>query len=393
MKVNKIYILTDAPVPIGFAVTNRLLSYAKGFVKNGMDCEVIVIRKTEHYTRPLNLNPIGEIGGVKYRYLYKSTIRSKHFIKRRWDDFYGLFSLIVFILSHLNKNTVALYYSSHIRYALLLSFLRYFKKYLLLKEENDMPWLYWGAKKKPIKWFIYRKVHFYLFDGLLLMTESLINYFKKNHPGIKHVLIPMTVDLERFENITAKKEKSFAYVGSLSEEKDGVFTLLKAVSKMSKKYYDYKLVIYSYTNSGKLKKEFYELIKNLDLQKRVIMKGSVEYGKLPVLLKSFTFLVSPRPETEITHYAFPTKLGDYLASGVPTVVTSAGEVPNYLQDGVSSFIAKPSDVDSLAEKMTEALADERRAKKVGENGRKVAEKYFNNVIQTKKILQFIRVSF
>jgi glycosyltransferase involved in cell wall biosynthesis len=393
MKVNKIYILTDAPVPTGFAVTNRLLSYAKGFVKNGMACEVIVMRKTEHYTQPVNLNPSGEIGGIKYRYLYKSTVRSKHFVKRRWDDFYGLFSLIGFILGSLNGKTVALYYSSHTRYALLLSVLGYFKKYLLLKEENDMPWLYSGAKKMPLKWFIYRKIHFNLFDGLLLMTENLINYFKKNHPDIKHVLIPMTVDLERFEKITAKKEKSFAYVGSLSEEKDGVFTLLKAFSKMSRKYNDYKLVIYSYTNSSKLKKEFYELIKNLDLQERVIMKGSVENSKLPVLLKSFTFLVSPRPDTEVAHYAFPTKLGDYLASGIPTVVTSAGEVPNYLQDGVSSFIAKPGDVDSLAEKMTEALDDEQRAKKIGENGRKVAEKYFNNVIQTKKILQFIRVSF
>ena len=77
------------------------------------------------------------------------------------------------------------------------------------------------------------------------------------------------------------------------------------------------------------------------------MKGSIENSKLPVLLKSFTFLVAPRPDTEGAHYAFPTKLGDYLASGIPTVVTSAGEVPNYLPDGVSSFIAKPGDVDSI----------------------------------------------
>jgi glycosyltransferase involved in cell wall biosynthesis len=216
---------------------------------------------------------------------------------------------------------------------------------------------------------------------------------KKHHPHIKYALIPMTVDLERFDNITANKEKSFAYIGSLSEEKDGVFTLVKAFSRMSSAYSNYELVIYSYSNSSNLEQEFIELIKNLDLQERVVMMGSVEYSKLPAILKSFTFLVSPRPDTDVAHYAFPTKLGDYLASGVPTVVTSAGEVPNYLEDGVSSFIAKPSDVDSLAEKMTAALEDKQRAQIVGENGRKVAEKYFNNVIQTKKILEFIRVSF
>ena len=48
MKLNKIYIVTDAPIPIGMAPTNRILSYANGFLANGIACEIIIFRKTEN---------------------------------------------------------------------------------------------------------------------------------------------------------------------------------------------------------------------------------------------------------------------------------------------------------------------------------------------------------
>jgi len=97
-----------------------------------------------------------------------------------------------------------------------------------------------------------------------------------------------------------------------------------------------------------------------------------------------------RPNNIQAENAFPTKLGEYLASSTPVVVTAVGEIPNYLKDGKSAFIAKPGDSENFANKIEEALSDYENALQVGINGRRVAETHFNNKIQTVKIIKFIQ---
>ena len=75
------------------------------------------------------------------------------------------------------------------------------------------------------------------------------------------------------------------------------------------------------------------------------------------------------------------------------MVTSVGEIPNYLQDKKNAFLAIPGSVESLTEKIYEVLENLDLAKKIGLNGRKVAEINFNKIQQTKKIIQFIENSF
>ena len=48
-------------------------------------------------------------------------------------------------------------------------------------------------------------------------------------------------------------------------------------------------------------------------------------------------LVLARPDNIQAKGGFPTKLGEYLATGNPVVVTKVGEIPNYLIDGVNAF--------------------------------------------------------
>ena len=44
---------------------------------------------------------------------------------------------------------------------------------------------------------------------------------------------------------------------------------------------------------------------------------------------------------------FPTKIGEYLASGRPIVTTAVGEMPRYFEDGVTAFISAPDDPQEL----------------------------------------------
>jgi len=43
----KKFIFTAEPFPIGMAATNRIISYAKGFLYHNIEVEVVCFRKTE----------------------------------------------------------------------------------------------------------------------------------------------------------------------------------------------------------------------------------------------------------------------------------------------------------------------------------------------------------
>lgn len=56
----KVYIMVRDGFPYGMAATNRVICYAKGLIANGIPCEVIVVRRTEVYGKPiLNLHAQG----------------------------------------------------------------------------------------------------------------------------------------------------------------------------------------------------------------------------------------------------------------------------------------------------------------------------------------------
>ena len=392
MKIDKIYILTDAPIPIGFAPTNRILSYISGFRQNRMECEILVFRKTENPANVRNVDPIGQIDGTKYRYLYKTTFKSKYFIKRRIDNFFGLLRLIIFACRSIDNKSAIIYYSSYTRYVVFLKIIKYFKGFLLLKEESEHPLIRKKSKNK-ISWYFFKKYHYRFFDGYLLMTLNLVRYFQEKYPHKPYVQVPMTVDLKRFNSQKVKKENYITYTGSLKNKKDGVLFLLKAFNEIKKEFKNYKLLICGFSNSKKELEEFENYIKVMSLQSNVFLYKDVKNTDIPEILQKSRMLVLPRPMSLQAENGFPTKLGEYLASETPTLVTKVGAIPKYLKDGESSFIAIPNDVESLKEKMKEILLNPEKAKIVALKGRKVAEKYFNNIKQTKEIIDFINTSF
>ena len=96
MKLNKIFIFTAEPFPFGLAATNRIISYAKGFQKNGKKVEVVIFRKTENYANLLNLNSKGTYSGIPFRYLAANTYKSANALIRQLERLAMLVNLIFF---------------------------------------------------------------------------------------------------------------------------------------------------------------------------------------------------------------------------------------------------------------------------------------------------------
>ena len=101
-------------------------------------------------------------------------------------------------------------------------------------------------------------------------------------------------------------------------------------------------------------------------------------------------LVLARPDSLQARAGFPTKLGEYLALGRPVVVTKVGEIPRYLEDGVSAYLVEPGDVAGLAKKINEVFADPVLAEQIGISGREVALKNFDYKVHAEELRDWIR---
>jgi glycosyltransferase involved in cell wall biosynthesis len=115
----------------------------------------------------------------------------------------------------------------------------------------------------------------------------------------------------------------------------------------------------------------------------------VNRNELPAYLCSALLLVLSRPKNIQAEGGFPTKLGEYLATGRPVVVTKVGEIPEYLTDEVNAFLAEPDNADAFALRVLYALSNAELADKVGANGKKLAYSTFNYKVQSQNLISFI----
>jgi glycosyltransferase involved in cell wall biosynthesis len=123
------------------------------------------------------------------------------------------------------------------------------------------------------------------------------------------------------------------------------------------------------------------------LTDRVILTGLIPFNEMPAYLKNADALLLSRPDNIQARFGMPTKLGEYLISGKPVILTSVGDITIYLKDGESAFITTPGDYNAFAEKIDYVLGNYENAIEVGLNGKKVCEEHFNYKIQSSVLLR------
>lgn len=233
---------------------------------------------------------------------------------------------------------------------------------------------------------------FYDYDAIALMTNTLMAYYRNFPKGkAKFLHLPMTVDLDRFRNdvetLPEFKQPYIAFVGVMNDAKDGVNILLQAFLKITDEFPEVNLNLVGGWNYDTPAHEAF--IKEKNLENRIFWRGEYTRDKIPAIIKNAELLVLPRPDSKQAQGGFPTKLGEYLATGNPVCATTVGELPHYLKDKESVYFAEPGSVESFEKVLREALSHPEKSKEIGENGRKVAEKFFNKEIQAKALHEFL----
>lgn len=229
-------------------------------------------------------------------------------------------------------------------------------------------------------------------DGLFVISEPLRDYFiSQGIASDKVHIINMIVDPTRFSELKANpaKERYIAYCGTASNNKDGVDELIKAFAVVASNISDVKLYIIGKTPSRNDEASNLQLIESLGLSNRVIFTGVVPAKDMPQLLKNAEVLALDRPDSLQAQCGFPTKLGEYLLTERPVVVTKVGDIPKFLKDGETALLAEQRNTESFSSKLVWALTHPKEASLIGQRGARVALKDFNNQTETQKLINIM----
>ena len=74
---------------------------------------------------------------------------------------------------------------------------------------------------------------------------------------------------------------------------------------------------------------------------------------------------------------FGLSAAEAMAAGLPVVASDVGGLREVIDDGMSGFLIQPSNTEAFADALTRLLSDPKRARAMGQNGKKRVSRYFS----------------
>jgi glycosyltransferase involved in cell wall biosynthesis len=375
------------------APQNRMLAIARGLCELEVDVkwfllasEIIEsIKNDPHYSK-INFIPIGN----------KKRICDNNKI---WNYVYRLFlqySLKFKIKAHLCGEEERALFSvgdSFIHLSILSDICKR-NDILLFHERTEYPLLNIVSLPQKVNMFMYLNIFVPRCDHIFVISTALRDFFvmhlQKQSKDIQVSILNMIVEPDRYAQVTNTSygdTKDIVYVGTPYGSKDGVYDLVEAFSLIMNDFPNARLIIVGDTSRPERMKKTLRLIDNLPDKDRVLLTGQLGREQVVKIINNAYCLTLARPANIQAKYGFPTKLGEYLATGRPVVITRVGDIPIYLKDGDNAFVAEPDNVYSFAERLAKCLNDSVNSQKIGEAGKYLIYKEFNYKSESNKILK------
>ncbi len=385
----KITILLNEPYPFGMACTNRIHLYAKRFKEQSHDVEIVIPKPTEsHHTTARNTEIKGIYEGVKFRYP-SNPVRSSSFIKRRINDFLAYFNTLFYVIRTKSDSDILLLVvtKGYMVFTYKIFCLLFGVKFVW--EKSEFPFVF--SNKTPLNKFyhkIYEKFGFKVFDGIILISDSLFDYFKdKIGKKTKLIVIPILTDTSVFKP-TKNNSGEIVYAGALNQFKDGIMDLLKGYHIFSGKMPGKKLVLMGDINLSSNKNEINSFISEHNLKDEVEITGYVSRPEMILRMSNAAVLALAKPLNLQSEHCVPTKIAEYLSTGKPVLSTKTGSIPKFLTNKKDSFLTEPNNPEQLADTLFNIYTDYPNSEIVGENGRILAQNQFEYTKQGDRIIAF-----
>lgn len=196
--------------------------------------------------------------------------------------------------------------------------------------------------------------------------------------GIRPVVVPNGVDTELFKPLSPDEEMK----GTLElTDRDivvmtvsrlvglkGIAYAIRAVDKVLKKGYQVKFFI---IGEGEERGNLEELVETMQLEKHIFLLGNIPNSALP----RYYSLAKMAVFSSIAEEAFGISIAEAMASGVPSVSTAVGAVPEVVGD--AGLLVSPRDDNALADAIERIISNDTLRKQFSVSGRKRIEENFS----------------
>jgi len=391
MKLNVVW-LGDLGFPFGVtSVVQKTLLVCKGLTQSDVNMTVINRFGLHDPDAGLNLKTEGTYEKINYIHASGSPYRPNNIIVRNILKNLGLINEI-YILYKLRKsrkcNAAILHtdkFQSILFYRIiskLLDFplvMAYVELYSSISTRH-------GIRHK-INGYLYEKYGFYLLDGMMPISDYLVNIVKSHSPQLPMLKVPMIADFDRFNEVERNTDEKYFLFCSGADYFDVIIFVLKAFELLesSEEPRLYLVVTGQPSQMSRLDKEIAKNKKN----NLIKLYSGISYAQLTNLYANACGLLIPLQPTIQDTARFPHKLGEYLASGNPVVTTNYGEVAKHFKDEESALMAQSYDIGEFAHKMEYIFLNPKKAKEIGQKGKVFGLKNFDYNIYGSKIKEFI----
>jgi len=364
--------------PQGSAPTSRIHLYCKALIESGSRAFVLCLQAP--FTSEPKFPVFGTYEKVPYFYTQRNYIRNKSFLIRNWKKIVGAINAIALIINIRKRNPkcAILFFSTTFVHEMIFKVFANIYRIPTIREVNEVPeFIGKNDRFRIFHRFVSKHFRFHLYSSIIVISQNLKTLYSSLCKNILIFKIPILVNFNRFDNIRVRNfdKNCISYIGYMGGNKDGVLDLLSSFSIVLNNYPKVKLNLIGGAPEDEIQK-IRKKIKSLRIEESVCLLGQIEVNEVPHYLKSSRLLVLSRPNNLQAHFGFPTKLGEYLAAKRPVVITRTGEIPNYLSDRFSAYIADPGNINDIASKIIEALEDE-NSESIAQNGYDIALKNFN----------------
>jgi glycosyltransferase involved in cell wall biosynthesis len=218
-------------------------------------------------------------------------------------------------------------------------------------------------------------------DKIVSISEFVKAGVKKNI-GLDSEVVYNGVDTRLFYPSTIYKRDriTFLYVGLLLKKK-GIYTLLNAMKNLDASRFNLVIV-----GDGPEENNIRKMIESEKLT-NVKVLGRVPHEKTPKLYKDSDIVIIPSEYPE----AFAIVAADAMSCGRPIIASNIGGLGEIVKKGNSGLLFEPKNEEDLVKKMLILAEDVGERRRLGENGRKFAEKELDWSKVGEKYIRLIKI--
>lgn len=392
----RVTIYFNSSYPYGFAATNRVHQLCKGLSYNNVNVELIITNPTESSTNSPNGKSEGNYEGINFKYINKRVIRKKSKVVNKIID-YGCHLKIYKHLFSQSKNSdsVIVIGGATTDFRVLIPFFARLIRKKVFLEINEYPFV---TKKdsilKSLKQSFFFNATVPSYDGFIVISDLLANVInRKKRKSASIIKIPILS--EKPISISSPDSPPFSlpyiiHAGSMFEEKDGLIGCLQAFAIAKRKLNtDILYIIAGDITSSPVKSEIKSLIQTEDLDSSVFFIGCQTKNELCYYYKHASLAIINKYETKQNNYGFATKISEYIAFGIPMILTMVGEINNYFKNNYNAILVEPNSIEQLSDAIVKLIRNKLNAKILATNAFLLLDKEFSPRYQGTRLKMFL----